>query len=613
MWRIQEKNKENNNLIFANPLYVKKLSIADGFFSVLVFFPGTGIIEISKYAGGTDMTEKLPLPVGVSDYRLASEEYYYVDKTLMLKTFLDERPMVSLFTRPRRFGKTLNMDMLRTYFEKTDEDTSVYFKDKKIWECGERYRSYQGKYPVIFLSFKDVKQDNWKDTYEQIIQLIIEEYQRHSEILDNNICNEYEKAAYQKIVRGTATNTEYMVSLKKISEILSKRYGENVIIIIDEYDTPIQLGYLHGFYDQVVSFMRNFFSGGFKDNRHLAFGFLTGILRVVRESIFSGLNNLVVNSVLDKKYSEYFGFTRAEVAEMASYYNVEDKLTEICDWYDGYRFGNTEIFNPWSVINYFSNDCEARSYWVSTSSNDIIGEVLKESDDEIWENLANFLQGEKLLTYIDTSVVYPQIKQNPSSVYSFLLMSGYLKIAGKNQSLGAGYMCEVGIPNREIMFVYQKEILDQLSYMIPQSASIGILEAVYTGNTEILGKRLNKLLKTTVSYYDTAQESFYHGLMLGLLAMTDDRYRLLSNDESGDGCYDICLIPRQKNLPGIIIELKAEKKRDTEELKILAEKAIEQIEEKHYDMQLKEEKVEHIIKYGVAFSGKNAEVVMKEN
>ena len=359
--------------------------------------------------------------------------------------------------------------------------------------------------------------------------------------------------------------------------------------------------------------MRNFFSGGFKDNRHLAFGFLTGILRVARESIFSGLNNLVVNSVLDKKYSEYFGFTRAEVAEMASYYNVEDKLTEICDWYDGYRFGNTEIFNPWSVINYFSNDCEARSYWVSTSSNDIIGEVLKESDHEIWENLANFLQGEKLLTYIDTCVVYPQIKQNPSSVYSFFLMSGYLKIAGKNQPLGAGYMCEVGIPNREIMFVYQKEILDQLSYMIPQSASIGILEAVYTGNTEILGKRLNKLLKTTVSYYDTAQESFYHGLMLGLLAMTDDRYRLLSNDESGDGRYDICLIPRQKNLPGIIIELKAEKKCGAEELKTLAEKAIEQIEEKHYDMQLKEEKVEHIIKYGVAFSGKNAEVVMKEN
>ena len=559
------------------------------------------------------MTEKLPLPVGVSDYRLASEEYYYVDKTLMLKTFLDERPMVSLFTRPRRFGKTLNMDMLRTYFEKTDEDTSVYFKDKKIWECGERYRSYQGKYPVIFLTFKDVKFDSWDKTFESIQDLIIKEAYRHNELRESNKCDGYDKQIFEKILSKNINEIELSNVLLELSRMLHRHYGEAPIIIIDEYDTPIQQGYLHGFYDQVVSFMRNFFSGGFKDNRHLAFGFLTGILRVARESIFSGLNNLVVNSVLDKKYSEYFGFTRAEVAEMASYYNVEDKLTEICDWYDGYRFGNTEIFNPWSVINYFSNDCETRSYWVSTSSNDIIGEVLKESDDEIWENLANFLQGEKLLTYIDTSVVYPQIKQNPSSVYSFLLMSGYLKIAGKNQSLGAGYMCEVGIPNREIMFVYQKEILDQLSYMIPQSASIGILEAVYTGNTEILGKRLNKLLKTTVSYYDIAQESFYHGLMLGLLAMTDDRYRLLSNDESGDGRYDICLIPRQKNLPGIIIELKAEKKRDTEELKILAEKAIEQIEEKHYDMQLKEEKVEHIIKYGVAFSGKNAEVVMKEN
>ena len=523
-------------------------------------------------------------PAGVQTFSdIIEQGMVYIDKTALVYRMVKKYKYVFL-GRPRRFGKSLLSSTLHSYFAGQKD----LFKGLAI----EQLEKDWIEYPVLHFDMSVLK----NCSVDRLPQKF------------NNLLKDYEEAL------GINNSTE--TPGDRLSEIIKfyyKKTGKKVVIIIDEYDTPIQQGYLHGFYDQVVSFMRNFFSGGFKDNRHLAFGFLTGILRVARESIFSGLNNLVVNSVLDKKYSEYFGFTRAEVAEMASYYNVEDKLTEICDWYDGYRFGNTEIFNPWSVINYFSNDCEARSYWVSTSSNDIIGEVLKESDHEIWENLANFLQGEKLLTYIDTCVVYPQIKQNPSSVYSFLLMSGYLKIAGKNQPLGAGYMCEVGIPNREIMFVYQKEILDQLSYMIPQSASIGILEAVYTGNTEILGKRLNKLLKTTVSYYDTAQESFYHGLMLGLLAMTDDRYRLLSNDESGDGRYDICLIPRQKNLPGIIIELKAEKKCGAEELKTLAEKAIEQIEEKHYDMQLKEEKVEHIIKYGVAFSGKNAEVVMKEN
>lgn len=556
---------------------------------------------------------KLPLPVGISDFRLASGEYYYVDKTLMIKDFLDERPMVSLFTRPRRFGKTLNMDMLRTFFEKTDEDTSIYFKDKKIWKCGEKYREYQGKYPVIFLTFKDVKRDTWEETYEHIVQLLREEYQRHIEIWESNFCNEYEKAVYRRIIEGTASSTEYIASLKLLSEMLHRQYGEKTIIIIDEYDTPIQQGHICGFYEQVVSFMRNFFSGGFKDNRHLAFGFLTGILRVARESIFSGLNNLIVNSVLDKKYSEYFGFTRDEVAEMASYYGAQDKMEELCDWYDGYCFGKTEIINPWSVINYFSRDCEARSYWVSTSSNDIIGEILEEADDEIWKALTGLLQGEKLLTYIDTSVVYPQIRKNPSSVYSFLLMSGYLKTTGKNQLFGAGYMCEVALPNKEILFVYQREILDQLEDMIPQSSSIGVQQAVYTGNADMLRESLNKLLKISVSYYDTAKENFYHGLMLGLLAMTDDRYRLSSNDESGDGRYDICLIPKKKKFPGIIIELKAEKKCSKEGLRQLAEKAVQQIREKQYDQQLRQQNVERILRYGVAFSGKNAEVVIRED
>ena len=558
-------------------------------------------------------TVKLPLPVGISDYRLASSEYYYVDKTLMIRDFLDERPMVSLFTRPRRFGKTLNLDMLRTFFEKTDKDTSIYFKDKKIWNCGKKYQNYQGKYPVIFLTFKDVKRETWEETYEHLMQLISEEFQRHSELLESNACSNYDKELFRKIVSGKASSTDYVSSLKTLSEMLHKHHQESVVIIIDEYDTPIQQGYLKDFYEPTISFMRNLFSGGLKDNKNLAYGFLTGILRVAKESIFSGLNNLVVNSVLNKKYSEYFGFTKEEVKKMADYYDASDKMDEICNWYDGYRFGNTEIFNPWSVINYLGNHCEPRAYWVSTSSNDIIGEILAEADNNTYEQLTGLLQGKSILSYIDTSVIYPQIKSNPSSIYSFLLVSGYLKTTEPGKPFGTGTMCKVALPNKEILFVYQSEILDKLSNIIPLGSSIGIQEAVYSGNVSALRDRLNVLLKTSVSYYDTAGENFYHGLMLGLLAMTDNRYKIFSNRESGDGRYDICLIPQQNNLPGIIIELKAVKKYSSEELKKLASDALIQIKDKHYDTRLLQSGITNILNYGVAFSGKHAEVAMSSS
>ena len=552
--------------------------------------------------------KKLPLPVGISDYRLASSEYYYVDKTLMIRDFLDERPMVSLFTRPRRFGKTLNMDMLRTFFEKTEEDTSAYFKGKKIWSCGKQYQEHQGKYPVIFLTFKDVKRDNWEETYEHLTRLIQEEFQRHNLLLKSEACSSYDKSLYQQILNGKATATDFISSLKLLSQMLHAHYKEAAVIIIDEYDTPIQQGYLKGFYEPVISFMRNFFSAGLKDNRHLAYGFLTGILRVAQESIFSGLNNLVVNSVLDRKYSEYFGFIKEEILEMAAYYQVPDKIEEICSWYDGYRFGNTEIFNPWSVINYFNNDCEARAYWVSTSNNDIIGEVLSQADASIYDQLSSLLQGESFLTYIDTSVIYPQIRNHPSSIYSFLLVSGYLKTVGQSQPFGTGCMCEVALPNKEIRFVYQNEILNLLSAIIPQASVFGIQEALYSGNAGALQEKLQLLLKTSVSFYDTAKESFYHGLLLGLLAIMDSHYKLLSNREAGEGCYDICLIPLEKQLPGIIIELKAIKKASPEELQQLSQDAIWQIAEKQYDLPLLNAGIKEILKYGVAFCGKQVDV-----
>ena len=552
--------------------------------------------------------DKLPLPIGISDYCLAPTEYYYVDKTMMIKEFIDERPFVSLFTRPRRFGKTLNMDMLRTFFEKTDKDTSVYFKNKKIWKCGEKYRSYQGRYPVIFVSFKDVKKDTWEETYSCISQIITLEFKRHEELSNSRKISD--KEYYHKVINGEANRNDMEMSLLMLSKMLHEQYNTAPIIIIDEYDTPIQQGYMCNFYDSVILFMRNLFSGGLKDNKHLSYGFMTGILRVAKESIFSGLNNLAVNTVLDNKYSEYFGFTPDEVKKMAEYYNANDKYDELCEWYDGYKFGNSEIFNPWSVINYFRNECTTGAYWQSTGSNDIIGEIIEEADNEVFDKLAALLQGKTFLTYVDTGVIYPQIKNNPSSIYSFLLVAGYLKMTKSTLSFNGDFMCEVSLPNKEISFVYTKEVLKKLDTMITQSTAISIQEAVFSGNAEKLKDLIQTLLLQSVSFYDTKSEVFYHGLMLGLCALLSNSY-VTSNRESGEGRYDIQLMPKNNKLPGIIIELKAEKNCNKDELKKLAEKALAQIDENKYDQEMNTHGFLNIYKYGVAFSGKNVEIAVR--
>lgn len=559
-----------------------------------------------------DTTNKLPLPVGISDFKEAVSKYYYVDKTLLIKDFLDEIPKVSLFTRPRRFGKTLNMDMLRVFFEKTDEDTSRYFRNKKIWQYGEQYRQYQGKYPVIFISFKDVKRKTWEETYSHIQSILKEEFQRHIILLSSDKCTEYEKQYFKSILDDTASVTDYMVALKNLSQMLDTHYGIAPMIIIDEYDTPIQQGHLQGFYDEVISFMRNLFSGGLKDNQHLSYGFMTGILRVAKESIFSGLNNLVINSVLDSKYSQYFGFTPDEVKEMTEYYHVEDKYKEICEWYDGYRFGNTEIFNPWSVINYFRNNCRPGAYWQSTGSNDIIEEVLTNADNGIMERLESLLQRKSFVSKIDTDVIYPQIKSDPSSIYSFLLVAGYLKAVSSDMQLGGYNMCEVALPNKEISFVYSKEILSKFENIIPKSSASEIQEAIYTHNAAELQKGLRKLLLQTISFNDASNESFYHGFVLGLCAMLDNQYRVTSNRESGEGRYDIQLCPYSKKLPGVLIELKAGKDCSNVQLQALSETALQQINERKYDVDMSVAGIEKIFKYGVAFCGKNVCIATEE-
>lgn len=550
------------------------------------------------------LSPKKPLPIGVSDFKSATTNYYYVDKTLLIRDFLNAIPMVSLFTRPRRFGKTLNMDMLRVFFEKTPEDTSIYFKDKYIWQCGDYYTKHQGQYPVIFLSFKDVKCSSWQETFQKISKLISLEFMRHNELESSSVLSSYEKEQYHRFASENINEVDCQMGLQLLSLLLHKHYDKECVIIIDEYDTPIQQGHLCDFYNEIVDFMRNFFSGGLKDNPHLAFGFLTGILRVTKESIFSGMNNLKTNSILDNNYSSYFGFTNEEVREMLAYYDYEDKYQEICEWYDGYRFGNSEIFNPWSVINYISDQCFPKAFWQSTGSNDIIGEIIGTATPEINENLYKLFCGNTVTTYVDTSVIYPEVQSNPNSIYSFLLVAGYLKVAEIYPQNDGNYMCDVAIPNKEILYVYEKEVLNRTNQ---NNVSISIHQAIFSKDTSKLQSLLEDFMLKSISTMDGASEAFYHGMMLGLCAVLGSQFKVRSNRESGLGRFDIELLPMVKGIPGFIFEFKHTKDINVD-LDSLANSALKQIEDMKYDTELNDFGVEDIVKIGIAFRQKSAVV-----
>jgi len=570
----------------------------------------------SKVRGAMNLVKKLPLPIGVSNFKELVDNYYYVDKTLLLRDFIDTRAKVSLFTRPRRFGKTLTMDMIKTFFEISDEDTAKYFRNLKIWSCGEKYRQEQGRYPIIFITFKDVKFASWEESYASIREIIATEYLRHEELLTSDECNVYDKEYYRQIASRSADEVVLSRSLHELSQMLNKHYGKPVIIIIDEYDTPIQQGYNAEYYDKVVLFMRNLFSGAFKDNNNLAYGFMTGILRVAKESIFSGLNNLKVNSIFEDRYSEYFGFTKDEIYEMLKYYGHPDKFNEVCDWYDGYRFGETDIFNPWSTLNYMDEKCTAKAFWQSTGDNSIIRQIVAEADDETSETLRRLMQGDAISSYVDASVIYPDIKKNPTTIYSFLLAAGYLKTVNRDNLYDGNSICDIKIPNREIFYVYEKEILSAMTEYIPQSTAIGIQQAIIKQDTVKLQAYLEKLLVDTISSFDYSSENFYHGLMLGICALMNNQYKVDSNRESGLGRYDIQLKPLNHTLPGIIMELKVAGKSIDEDnydvaLDKMSEMALEQIDEKQYVTSMRQDGITNFLKIGVAFWKKHVKVVSK--
>ena len=541
---------------------------------------------------------KRALPIGNVNFKqIIADDIYYVDKTEMIRDIIDYKVPVSLFTRPRRFGKTLNMDMLRTFFEKTEQDNSIYFKNLKIWQYGEKYTTEQGKYPVIYLSLKEIKDNDWDETFKHLKDEIATEFLRHKPLQFLNVDDEIK---FNRITNKTADLSEFSDSLKFLSRVLAENFNSQVIIIIDEYDTPIQSGYINNFFKEVMSFMRNFFSGGFKDNLNLKFGFMTGILRVAKENIFSGLNNLRVYSILDNAFSQYFGFTELEVDEMVEYYGYTEKMPEIKEWYDGYIFGKSEIYNPWSVINCIDLDCQLTAHWVNTSSNDLIRKLISSANSDTIQNLQKLYDGKSIVMEIDTSVTYPELKNSINAVFSFLTISGYLKARCKISDDGE-MKCQITIPNKEIRTVYKREIIGNITDKYGESIGLQIGDALFAEDIEAFGRLLKRYMLQSMSFFDSS-EGFYHGLILGICAIMTGNYKVKSNRESGLGRFDIALFPIKKNIPGYIFELKLAKEND--DLDNLAKIGLEQIEQKEYIAEFAEQKITEIQKIGIAFRGK---------
>ena len=557
-----------------------------------------------------DVRELLPVAIGNTSYIEISSECYYVDKTLLIRDLIDDHNMVTLFTRPRRFGKTLAINTIKTFFEKTEENTAKYFIDKKIWQCGEKYQSMQGRYPVIMLTFKDVKYNSWEESLEAIRLVVKDEFKRHPELYESSVLDADAKNYMDRMEKGTLSTVELQRSLLNLTRMLSAHHRSKVVILIDEYDTPIQQGYSKGFYKEVISFMRNFLSGGLKDNTDLAFGVLTGIMRVSKENLFSGLNNPLVNTVLDEKYSEYFGFTEDEVRAMASYYHRSEAMNEIRCWYDGYRFGSTEIYNPWSVTNYFASGGQAKPYWANTSDNDIIREILTGLTPEIADDLAKVMQGEPIHAALDMEVVYPRMTDGNDTIFSFLLLAGYLTPSGRSEETEIGTFASLRLPNAEIRRIYNTEILSWIRAQQSGNIISEIEKAVYLSDAKRLQEALRKYMITSISFYDGAAEGFYHGMVLGLVASLSSKYYIRSNREAGEGRFDLQLEPRDKALPGILMEFKAVSVSEKDALSGLAEEALKQTEYKSYQRDMEDRGVSVIVRYGIAFSGKQVEVRM---
>jgi predicted AAA-ATPase/PD-(D/E)XK nuclease superfamily protein len=553
--------------------------------------------------------EKKILPVGLSDFKqLIEGDFAYVDKSLLIQELMERGGHAALIPRPRRFGKTLNLSMLRYFFEKSEQDHSYLFRHLKIWQ-NEKMRALQGQFPVIFITFKGVKYETWEKTWSALKRLIAAAFNDHAYLLKDSVLNDSEKKQYQTIASEEDHPTLYDSSLELLTTWLCRYHKKRVILLIDEYDAPAHASYRYGYYDELILFLRNWLTGGFKDNRSLEKGVLTGILRIAKESIFSGLNNVKTFTLLNNGFEDKFGLTEAEVKALLKEYDLSDKWDLIRKWYNGYRIASYEgIFNPWSVINCIVEKGTVSTYWVNTSSNELIEQLLIEGKENIKADFESLMNGETIAKTIEDGIVFPDLKNNPKHVWSLLLFCGYLSLTATPQ---VGIPVQLRIPNMEVAELYRLFVQSWFDQTLTDPHYHLLLTSLIQGQIDTFSKLFKKFLLSAFSFFDVsleAPEQLYHVFVLGVIIGLQDRYDIRSNRESGLGRYDVMLIPKNSQELGVVIEFKTCTDKNLEEC---ASSALEQIEKRKYDLELKERKVKRILHLGMAFKGKEVVILSK--
>lgn len=551
-----------------------------------------------------------PLPVGVDDFeKLRKEQYYYIDKTLFIKDLLDMKGEVNLFTRPRRFGKTLNMSMLRCFFEKDMPGQAELFRGLQIMEAGERYLAFMGRYPVISLSLKSMKQPSCELSFEMLKKEVGSEFARHwRQVEESGKLTQAQKERYLRIRDLRGVESDYADALKFLSECLRISEGERTVILIDEYDVPLENAYFAGSYEKMTGIIRSLFESALKTNDNLAFAVVTGCLRISRESIFTGLNNLEINSITTALYGENFGFTQPEVEALLSFYGLEKNLDTVQQWYDGYKFGNAEVYNPWSVISYVKSCCGDRQalprpYWSNTSSNSIVRSLVERADLSVKQEIEALIEGKTITKPIHEDITYEDIDSTQENLWNFLFFTGYLKKISEYQE-GENIYIEMAIPNREVRYIYKTTVLRWFEEKTDKKELTPLYESILEGDTDRMSRILSENLMETISFYDY-QESYYHGFLAGMLKNIGS-YIVLSNRESGNGRPDILLKYPSVRGKAVILEIKVA---DTfSGLEEKCDEALRQIEEQEYEESLRQEGYQDILKYGVAFYRKECMV-----
>lgn len=561
------------------------------------------------------MPKYRPLPIGVDDFaKLITNDYYYIDKTLFIQELLDRKGEVNLFMRPRRFGKTLALSMLKYYFEKSYDfegnqiDNTQLFDGLNIMKADQRYKDEAGQYPVIFLTLKSAKQPDFMMAYAALREAVAGEYRRHKWVMDC-LDKDEEKVKFNDIMNERAEREDYNTALQFLSQCLYKVYGKKTIILIDEYDVPLENAYFSGFYDEMIGFIRSLFESALKTNPALEFAVITGCLRISKESIFTGLNNLNMISILSDLYSEYFGFTQKEVDEAIRFYGRESKLETVKKWYDGYKFGNTEVYNPWSVIKYIQDIAQnenyfPRPYWANTSSNGIVKNLVEKADVSVKGEIERLIEGGTIEKIIHEEVTYGDIDKSGDNLWNFLFFTGYLKKVSESFE-ERNIRLTLAIPNEEVKYIYENIIMEWFREEIEKEDLSKLYRAFEEEDCEMAADIISDNLARTISFYDYA-ENFYHGFMLGMFSQAT-KYIVKSNREAGNGRLDIVMKTPSRRGLAVIFELKIAKTMD--DLEDTCREGLKQIEEKGYVRELQEDGYRKIKKYGIAFYKKDCEVM----